>query len=268
MRCAGGIGLRPAITAEILQLFARLAAHQVMHCMEHRRRMRFHCHAVLRPQHLKIKRRHDRDDGGAAGLVPTDLHIIIRLLAKVVGVVNRPGGKPEQALLDFFKVSKVERSTRSARTPKRIKIGFHRLNSAAWVTETFGSMDLRRCCSREENIRSSACASRVHLWTVLAPISSTTGIDLLRSATGIDGFLLTRTCFPELNHGKRSLNNIQYRKTCLTLPLVTKTASSSEPLSISIRQAAFDLTKLLIRNAMKSFLPEYEYWMPSNSTIW
>jgi len=158
---------------------------------------------------------------------------------------------------------------RSLRLPlKRIEIGFHRLSSAAWVTETFGSLDLRRCCSREENICPSACASRVHLWTVLAPISSTTGIDLLRSATGIDGFLLTRTCFPELNHGKRSLNNSQYRKTCLTLPLVTKTASSSEPLSISIRQSAFDLTKLLIRNALKSFLREDEYWVPSNSTIW
>ena len=62
-------------------------------------RMRLHRNPVLRPQHRKIQRRHDRDHRGAGGLVAADLQPV-PVRADMVGGVDHPGRQPEQFPLD------------------------------------------------------------------------------------------------------------------------------------------------------------------------
>ena len=67
--------------------------------MQHRPGMRLHRHPVLRPQNLEIQSGHDGGDRGAGRLMPADLQPIA-IRPQMVGVMDHPGGQPEQFLLD------------------------------------------------------------------------------------------------------------------------------------------------------------------------
>ncbi len=99
---AARIGLRAAIAAKILELFARLVPHHVLHGMEDRRGMRLHRNPVFRTQCMEIEGRHDRHHRGARGLVAADFHVAFLFFAEMVGIVHDPGGQPKQALLHGF----------------------------------------------------------------------------------------------------------------------------------------------------------------------
>ena len=98
---ARGIGLHAAEGTEGFQLFARLQAHQILYGMEHRRGMRLHRHTVFRFQHSEIERREDRIHRRGGRLMPADLHRIV-FGAQMIGVVDRPGGKPENLPFQFL----------------------------------------------------------------------------------------------------------------------------------------------------------------------
>ncbi len=97
---ARGIALRTFVAAKILQLLLRLLAEQILDCVEDRRGMGLHRDPVFRPQHLEIERRHDGRERGRGSLMPADLHAIAAF-AEVIGVVDGPGGEPENLLLDL-----------------------------------------------------------------------------------------------------------------------------------------------------------------------
>ena len=92
------VGLRAAEAAERLQLGQRLIAEQILDSVEHRAGMRLDGHAVFRPQHRQVERRHDGGNRGARRLVAADLQPVLAR-AQVVGVVDGPGRKPEQFAL-------------------------------------------------------------------------------------------------------------------------------------------------------------------------
>ena len=94
------VGLNAAELAKAFQLLPRLAAEQVVDGVEHRPGMRFDRDAVLRPRDLEIERREDGDRRRAGGLVPAHLQTVA-VRADVIGVVDRPGGQPEQLLLEL-----------------------------------------------------------------------------------------------------------------------------------------------------------------------
>jgi hypothetical protein len=73
--------------------------------------MRFDGDPILRSQNIEIKRRHDRGQRGARGLVTTHFEAITAG-TQVVGVVNHPGRKPEHLPLQGAK----------ARQPARVSL--------------------------------------------------------------------------------------------------------------------------------------------------
>ena len=94
------IGLRAAQRAEAFELVARLVAEQVLDGVEHRRGVRLHRHAILRPQHREIERRHHRGERGARGLVAADLEPVA-VGPEVIGVVDGPGAQPQHLALEL-----------------------------------------------------------------------------------------------------------------------------------------------------------------------
>jgi len=96
---AGGVGLGAAELAKILQLLQALPAQQIIDGVEHGSGVGFDRHAVLRPQGVKIQRRHEGGDGGAGCLMPAHLRAG-GVGTDVVGVMNGPGGQPEKLALD------------------------------------------------------------------------------------------------------------------------------------------------------------------------
>jgi hypothetical protein len=95
---AGGVGLGAAELPQAGHLFDGLAAEQVVDGVQHRPGMRFHGDPVLRAENFKIQRGHDRGDRGATGLVAADFQAVA-VGAQMVGVMDHPGGQPEQFLL-------------------------------------------------------------------------------------------------------------------------------------------------------------------------
>jgi hypothetical protein len=113
---ARGIGLGAAEGAEALQLVPGLLAQQILNGMEHGARVGLHGNPVLRPQHVEIKRRHQGDQGGAGGLVAADLQAV-PAFPQVVGVVDDPGGEPEDLLLQRLEAGQTLRCNRAAFHP-------------------------------------------------------------------------------------------------------------------------------------------------------
>ncbi len=93
------IGLRAAEAAEVLQLVERLVAQQILDGVEHRRGVRLHRDAVLRPQDREIERGHDADQRRRRGLMPADLQPVV-VVALVIGVVDDLGRQPQHLALD------------------------------------------------------------------------------------------------------------------------------------------------------------------------
>ncbi len=97
---ARGIGLRALEAAEIRELVLRLVAEEILDGVEDRARMRLDGDPVLRPQHGEIERRHDRRQRRRRGLMAADLEPV-GAVAEMVGVVDGPGGEPQDLLLEF-----------------------------------------------------------------------------------------------------------------------------------------------------------------------
>ena len=92
------VGLGAAEAAEALQPLAALMAEQILDRVEHRRRVGFHRHPVLGPQHVEIERRHHRRHRRTRCLVPAHLEPVARR-PQMVGVVDRPGRQPQHLAL-------------------------------------------------------------------------------------------------------------------------------------------------------------------------
>jgi len=71
-----------------------LPAEQVLDGMEVWRGVRFDGDAVLRPQSMEVKRRHDGRERRRRGLMATDFQSVIAV-AHMVGVVDRPSREPQ-----------------------------------------------------------------------------------------------------------------------------------------------------------------------------
>ena len=99
------IGLRAAQCAEAFELFAGLVAEQVLDRVEHRRGVRLHRDAILRPQHREVERRQHRRQRGAGGLVAADLQAVA-IGTDVVGVMDRPGAEPQHLAFQFTEEAK------------------------------------------------------------------------------------------------------------------------------------------------------------------
>src|SRR5262249_32675477 len=87
---------------------APLAAKQVLDRVEDRAGMGLHGHAIDRPQDMKIQGGHQGHDRGARGLVAADLQAVA-LGADVVGLVDHPGGQPEDLMFEGMKYGAIER---------------------------------------------------------------------------------------------------------------------------------------------------------------
>ena len=79
--------MRAAEATEVLQLVEALMPEKVLDGMENRARVRFHGDPVLRSQDAKIKGRHQRDQRGRRGLMPTDLEAVAAIHL-MVGVMD------------------------------------------------------------------------------------------------------------------------------------------------------------------------------------
>jgi len=88
------IGLRATQRAKGLELLTLLPPQQVLEGVIDRARMRLHRDAVLGPQHIEIKCRHQRHDRGARGLMAADLKPI-PARPQVIGVMDHPRRQPE-----------------------------------------------------------------------------------------------------------------------------------------------------------------------------
>ena len=102
------IGLRAAETAEIFQLVDVLPAQQMHDRVIDRAGMRFHRDPVFRPQHIHIQRGQQRRRRGAGCLMPTDLQPV-PAGPDVVGVMDHPGGEPQDLALDLLQAGELIR---------------------------------------------------------------------------------------------------------------------------------------------------------------
>ena len=93
------IGLCAAKSAKPLQLVARLIPEQILDGVKDRRGVRLDGDAVLRPQHIEIKRRHQGRHRSTRRLVPADLEPVA-VWPQVVGVVDHPGRQPQHLALE------------------------------------------------------------------------------------------------------------------------------------------------------------------------
>jgi len=75
-------------------------AEQVLDRVEDRAGMGFDGDAILRPEHVEVERCHQGGDGGAGGLVASDLEPVA-FGADVVRVVDGPGGEPQDLALQL-----------------------------------------------------------------------------------------------------------------------------------------------------------------------
>ena len=99
------IGLRALVAAKIFELFAGLAAEQILDGVKIRRGVRLDRDAVLRPQAVEIERRHDGGERGRRGLMAADLQAVA-VLAQMVGVVDGPGRQPQHLALELGRIAK------------------------------------------------------------------------------------------------------------------------------------------------------------------
>ena len=102
---AARIGLRPTVAAKGLQLLLGLQAHQILHGVKHGRSVRLDRDPVLRTQHMAVQRRYDRHHRCRRRLMPADLDLVFG--PDVIGVVDHPAGKPEQALFQYSQMAKL-----------------------------------------------------------------------------------------------------------------------------------------------------------------
>ena len=93
------IALRAPEAAKVLESFARLVSGEVLDGVEDRRRMRLDGDAVLRPQRCEVQRGHDGRERRGRRLVAADLHLVA--FAQMIGVVDGPGGEPQDVALDL-----------------------------------------------------------------------------------------------------------------------------------------------------------------------
>ena len=103
------IGLRAFVAAEVLELFAALAAEQILDGVKVRRGMRLDRDAVGRPQRVEIKRGHDGRERGRRRLMPADLHAIA-VLPHMIGMMNGPRRKPQHLALKLGKNGRIRRA--------------------------------------------------------------------------------------------------------------------------------------------------------------
>ena len=97
------IGLHTAEPAEVLHFLAGLVAHQILNRMKDGRGVRLDRDPVLRPQHGKIERGHDRHHRSGTCLVSADLDAVL-FRTDVIGVMDHPVRQPQQPLLDGLQV--------------------------------------------------------------------------------------------------------------------------------------------------------------------
>ena len=96
-----GVGLSAAQPPESLEVVQALVAQQVLNGVEDRRGVGLDRDPVFRPQHVKVKRRHQGRGRGAGGLVAAHLEPV-PAGPDVVGVVDQPGGEPQHALVQLL----------------------------------------------------------------------------------------------------------------------------------------------------------------------
>ena len=99
---AAGVALDAAHLTQAGHFLRRLAAEEAVDGMEDGAGVGFYGDAVLGFKDFEIEGGHDADDAGAACLVAADLQAIA-VGANVVGVVDHPGGEPEELALDLVK---------------------------------------------------------------------------------------------------------------------------------------------------------------------
>jgi len=82
--------LRALVAAEVLELLARLKAHEILDRVKIRARVRLDRDAILWPQHREIEHRHEGGERRGRRLVAANFQAVV-VGAKMIGVVDRPG---------------------------------------------------------------------------------------------------------------------------------------------------------------------------------
>ena len=125
---ARGVALRATEAPEVLELFARDVAGEVLQRVKDRRGVRLDRDTVLRTQRVSVKGGHDLHHGGRRRLVSAHLHLPVLLGPQVVGVVDGPVRQPQGRLRDGLEVVVPAHAaitpavrSRSARTSRSIR---------------------------------------------------------------------------------------------------------------------------------------------------